>query len=202
MPRYGSRYPKSVPARDVLVYLCALVPLASGIGLLWKRAAAVAARVLLAFLLLWLLLLRVPDIFLSPTVNFWWAACKTAVMVAGAWVLYAWFAADWDRQRLGFATGDKGVRIARVLYGLALDPVRPGSFRLSQRDGPTRAWLAAIACGLGVFHGGNLHRGGRGGAHRCLCKAGGRTFGAGDRSVHVARVGTDRCGGTKRLPMG
>jgi uncharacterized membrane protein len=114
--------PKGVPAREVLAYLCAFISLASGIGLLWRRTAASAARVLLTYLLLWLLLLRVPGMFFRFTVDVWWACCKTAVMVAGAWVLYAWFAADWDRKRLGFVTGDKGVRIARVLYGLALIP--------------------------------------------------------------------------------
>jgi uncharacterized membrane protein len=114
--------PEGVPARAVLIYLCALIPLACGIGLLWQRSAATAARVLLAYFLLWLLLLRVPRVFISFGVNAWWASCQTAVMVAAAWVLYVWFAADWDRRRLGFAAGDKGIRIARVLYGLALIP--------------------------------------------------------------------------------
>jgi uncharacterized membrane protein len=109
--------PKGVPAREVLVYLCALISLGSGLGLLWPRTAATAARVLIA----WFLLLRVPEVFPAPTaVGSWYGCAETAVMVAAAWVLYAWFATDWDRRRFGFATGDKGVRIARMLYGLAL----------------------------------------------------------------------------------
>jgi uncharacterized membrane protein len=113
--------PKSVPA--VLAYVCAFIYVISGVGLLWHRTAAVASRVLLACLLVWLLLVRVPQIFLlHPTLLAAWGFGQTAVMVAAAWVLYVRFAGDADRQRLGFATGDKGLRIARALYGLALIP--------------------------------------------------------------------------------
>lgn len=114
--------PEGVPGRVVLIYLCALILLASGTGLLWQRSATIASRVLLAYLVLWLLLLRVPRMFISLTVDVWWASCKTAVMVAAAWVLYASLPGDREGQQPGFATGDQGVRIARVLYGLALIP--------------------------------------------------------------------------------
>jgi uncharacterized membrane protein len=113
--------PRSVPAHEVLGYLCAFLSLACGLSLLWERAAPTAARVLLIYLLLWSLLMNVPDIFRAhAALGSWFGCVEAAVMVAAAWVLYARFTGDWERQRLGFATGDRGVRIARVLYGLAL----------------------------------------------------------------------------------
>lgn len=112
--------PAGVPARVVLLYLCSFVSLASGIGLLWQRTAGPAARVLFAWLLLWFLLFRLIQIVMAPTMDHLWPGFETAVVVAGAWVLYSWFATDWDRRRFGFAAGDKGLRIARALYGLAL----------------------------------------------------------------------------------
>jgi uncharacterized membrane protein len=57
---------KGLPAREVLVYLCAIISLVSGIGLLFQRTAVLAARVPLVALLLWLLLLRVRVIFSRP----------------------------------------------------------------------------------------------------------------------------------------
>jgi uncharacterized membrane protein len=114
--------PNGAPARGVLIYLCASISLASGIGLLWRGTSAIAARVLLASLVLWFLLWRVRALFLATLVEGTWSCGETMAIMAGAWVLYAAFTTGWERHRLGFATGEKGVRIARVLYGLALIP--------------------------------------------------------------------------------
>jgi uncharacterized membrane protein len=114
--------PRGAPARDVLVYLCASISLASGIGLIFRRTAALAARLLLAALLLWLLAWRVRALFLASLIEGTWSFGETMVMAAGAWVLFATFATDRDRQHLGFATGGKGMRLARALYGLGLIP--------------------------------------------------------------------------------
>jgi uncharacterized membrane protein len=113
--------PKDVPARGLLVYLSAFISLLAGLGSLFQRTAAAASRLLLAYLLLWLLIFRLPRIFVAPTAQDSWSGFgETASIVAGAWVLYAWFAADWDKRHLSFAVGDRGSRIARSLFGLCL----------------------------------------------------------------------------------
>lgn len=115
--------PTSVPAREVLGYVCAFVALLAGLGLLWNRTALVASRVLLGFFLIWLLLVRVPCIFIAPTAtDAWWAIGQTAVMIAASWILYIELARERDAQHAGFASGNIGQRIATSFYGLGLVP--------------------------------------------------------------------------------
>lgn len=112
---------KAWPAREALIYLCAAISLICGAGLLWRRTAAPAARVLLFYLLVWMLVFKVRFIFLAPTTEGSYQSCgENAVIVAGAWVLFVWLAAEWDRRHLGFFCGETGLRAARVLYALAM----------------------------------------------------------------------------------
>src|SRR5262245_37133172 len=113
--------PAGVPARTLLMHLSAWIPLVTGVGLLIKPLAALAARVLLAFFLIWLVL-RVVYVFISPVVNFWWPTGQIAVMVAAAWILCIRLGEAWYARLLSFMFGNRGVRIARTLYGLALIP--------------------------------------------------------------------------------
>lgn len=146
--------PKGLAARAALVYLCAFVSLACGTGLLWPRIRASASRVLFVYLLLWMLLFKVPFIVRGPAVEVNYQSCgETAVLVAAAWVLYAWFASAWDRRQLSFATGDNGVRGARALYALALIAFGLSHFAYLNLTAPlVPAWLPAHV-GLAYFTG-------------------------------------------------
>ena len=112
--------PKSTPMREVLMYLGNIVSIVAG-GLLWSRTQTIAARVLFAGTVLWLLLIKLRYIFLDPTSEGSYQTCgETAVVVAAAWALYVDYATAWERRRLAFVAGPNGLRAGWILYGLAL----------------------------------------------------------------------------------
>jgi uncharacterized membrane protein len=129
-----SGVPKSLPGRPAVAYLCAAICLLGGLGVLWRRTSTSASRLLLGYWVLWMLAFRLPLLIRMPASSgVWWACGETAVMMGAAWVLYAWFGSDAHGGRADIATGDRGLRIARALYGLGLIPFGIAHFTFLQR---------------------------------------------------------------------
>lgn len=112
--------PASGQVGALLVRLGAFVSLATGLGLVFSRTAAMVARLILTTLSLWLLLFRLPTLLYKPPFVACWSVFPLAVMLAAAWVLYVWSATDWDRRYLGYIACKGRVRAARTIYSLSL----------------------------------------------------------------------------------
>jgi uncharacterized membrane protein len=153
---------KAWPAREALIYACALVSLGAGLGLLWRRTAAPAAGVLAIYLLLWVLVFKARPILAAPlSAVTWESAGETTVQLAAALTL---FATLWARPSV--ATGARGLHIARAIYGLSLIAFGAAHFAYAK---PTASlvpgWLPAhmawayltgstyVAAGLAVLSG-------------------------------------------------
>jgi len=112
--------PGTGPAHEFLLYCGIGVSLLSGIGLLAQRTQAMAARLLLATLSIWMLLLRLPNFFRAPLFAACWSVFPLAVMLSGTLVIYVCFSTDWDHAHLRWISSTSGLRIARIIYGLSL----------------------------------------------------------------------------------
>ena len=100
-----------------MVVVCSLVSVVCGCGLLMERHALLSMRLLLAFLLLWLIWCKGVAIAGAPKVIASWESLgETAVVASASWALAAWpGSAPTDRRR--DRIGKLGPRIP---YGLAL----------------------------------------------------------------------------------
>lgn len=110
----------ALPGHGPLVSVISLIAMAAGVGLLVRGLAVYAARLLFFALLLWGLVVRLPRFFQMPLFAAFWTVVPLMVIVAATWVLYVWLAGDWDRSHLGIVVGERGLRMAQILYGLCL----------------------------------------------------------------------------------
>ena len=128
-----------LPAHDVFVYLTALVELATGLAILVPRVAKAAAGTMAVFALLWMVLLKFPAVVYAPSMEaVWLGAGEIAVILAGAWVVFAALAKPDGR----FLAGRSGIRNARLLFVLALPTIGLSHFVYADiTAGFVPAWL-------------------------------------------------------------
>ena len=149
--------PASVPWRTGLAYLCAVLELVLGLALLIPRTVTIASRAVVAYVALWWVLLKIPDVIRAPRVEASWLALgEIAVILAGAWTLFALY---------GRAAPDmRNLKRAATLFGLALVPIGLSHiFYPTETASLVPAWLplhrgwayftgaAQVAAGLGVL---------------------------------------------------
>src|SRR5258708_22137719 len=115
--------PQWIPGRTILAYGSGVIMLLGGVGLLVEATTAWAIRILFPYLIVWLLL-KVPALIAARKMEAVWLGFgELAVLMAGGWVLFAKLAGLREGSLLAFATGEKGVRLARILFAVSLLPI-------------------------------------------------------------------------------
>ena len=156
--------PEFQPGRTVLAVICGLFMIAASIAMLFRPTVTIASRAMFLFLLAWMSL-KIPAIFVAPQIEgVWLGLGELGMLFAGGWVLLARFSGLGDNAFFSPVTGQKGIRIAQIVFGLAVIPVGIAHIvylnittSLVPSWLPFRtalAWLTGagqIACGLAIL---------------------------------------------------
>lgn len=121
--------PQWLPARQALDYVSGVLVLACGLGLASTRMQRPASRVLLWFWAFAVLLIEVPVVVKHPLNEIaWQGLAHVTMLLTAAWML---------------VTADpRAVRIARLLFGLALIPIGLAHFVYLELTAPlVPGWL-------------------------------------------------------------
>lgn len=131
------------PGEKLIAYAFALIELAGGIGLLIKSLAKTASTLLFVFLLVWVVLLKLPAVVVVPLMEATWLGLgEITVILAGMWVLFAHYAGDHGSGWQGWLCGQRGTRAARVLFAVSLPMIGLSHFFYSEQTvALVPAWL-------------------------------------------------------------
>lgn len=153
-----------VPGRTALAYLAAAVMLAGGLGLLFERTVRWPVRLLFVYCIVWALL-KVPALVVAPQIEgVWLGFGELAVLLAGAWMLFARLGGVREDGWWRWVSGESGVRAARYWFAVWLIPIGLSHIMyVKETIALVPAWLpyrmgwayltgaGQMACGLGVL---------------------------------------------------
>jgi uncharacterized membrane protein len=112
-----------VPGRTGLAYASGILMLLCGAGLLFSATVKWSVRILFPYLIAWALL-KVPALVVAWQIEgVWLGMGELLMLLGGGWTLFAVFAELPEGSVLAFATGEKGIRIARIIFAIWVIPV-------------------------------------------------------------------------------
>jgi hypothetical protein len=112
-----------VPGRTAMAYGSGVLMLVCGVGLLFRATVAWSVRILFPYLIVWALL-KLPALVVAWRIEGAWLGFgELAVLLAGGWTLLARLGGVSEGSPLGWAAGESGVRIARILFAVWLVPI-------------------------------------------------------------------------------
>ncbi|HEX4484997.1 MAG TPA: DoxX family membrane protein [Terriglobales bacterium] len=115
--------PAGLPARVAVAYGSGVLMCLLGFGLLLHGARAWAVRILCPYLFIWAML-KVPGVLVAPKMEATWLGLgELLVLFAGGWTLFSRLGEIPPASPLAFLVGDRGVRMARILFAISVIPV-------------------------------------------------------------------------------
>jgi uncharacterized membrane protein len=155
------------PWQNAIACAQGVILIAGGVGMLVPRTSRLATLLVTLYFSLWLLVFGVRTVVKHPTNEIGWLSFgQNLMLVTGGWTLLGSFAARRGTPPENSVTGARGLRVARVLYALALPPVGLSHFIFLKLTAPlVPSWLpfhtgfayltgaGHIAAGLGILFG-------------------------------------------------
>lgn len=149
-------FPASLPGREVWAYGSEALLLAAGAGLLFARSAPAGALIAGLFEAVWVVARARPVLLKPMSVGSWYGLGEALGPLLGAWILYAILRSKSGASVATALTGDRALRVARVLFGGACVAYGAAHFAYATYTAAmVPVWLpgrTGIAYLTGAFH--------------------------------------------------
>ena len=111
--------PALLPWREAWTYGVGVILLAASAGLLFARTALLSAIVIGVYGLVWAAERAHPLLLKPLMLGNWYGFCEALGPLLGVWILYAALRRQYEAPAVPVLTGDRALRVARVLFGAA-----------------------------------------------------------------------------------
>src|SRR5215468_2562800 len=115
--------PESLPARHAVAVCTGVLMILLGLGLTIRGCREWATRILFVYLFAWAAL-KIPAVVVAPKMEAVYLGLgELTLLLSGGWTLFANFAEPAPGSPLEFLTGERGMKMARILFAVSIIPI-------------------------------------------------------------------------------